>query len=299
MNQLTIFTPTYNRAYLLTNLYKSLCDQTIKNFKWLIIDDGSTDNTEEIVDTWKRHGEISILYYKQSNQGKHIAHNKAIEICDSELFFCVDSDDILTPNAVEIILDLNEKEVNSNILGFYLRKGDLNGIPVGENWPTGVMYTTLNELYEKYKYKGEAAIVLKTKLIKNIYFPKFNNEKFLRETVFFDQINNLAPMRLDNRVCYLFEYKEDGYTAQGMKLEFKNPIGTGYNYLQRSKYTRYYLNKCKYIGMFYAWKSLMKVDHPLFKTIKIPIIIRIFGMILKKHYHKLFSNYKERFINEI
>lgn len=299
MNLITIFTPTYNRAYILKYLYESLCAQINKGFLWSIVDDGSTDNTEMLVKSWVSENKINIIYEKQENQGKHIAHNKGIDKCNTELFFCVDSDDRLTEDAVQIIYDLYNEEKDRNILGFYLRKGDLNGNATGENWPLNIKYASLNDLYQKYGFKGELAIILKTELIKPYRFPKFNKEKFIRETVFYDQINSIAPMLLKNTVCYLFEYKEDGYTAQSIKLEFRNPIGTGYNYLHHIKYTFSYIEKCKLMGMFYAWKSVMHVNDPIYKTIQIPIYIRLLGFMLKLHYKKLFTEYKKELDNEI
>ena len=100
---ITVFTPTYNRAYILPRLYKSLLRQTNKQFEWIIVDDGSTDNTEEKVNNWIKENKIKIKYYKQENQGKMIAHNKGVEKSEGELFVCVDSDDYLTDNAIEII----------------------------------------------------------------------------------------------------------------------------------------------------------------------------------------------------
>ena len=84
---LTIFTPTYNRAYILPKLYESLIKQTNKNFIWLIVDDGSDDNTEDIIKKWKEENYIDIEYIKQHNQGKHIAHNTGVDNCKTELFF--------------------------------------------------------------------------------------------------------------------------------------------------------------------------------------------------------------------
>lgn len=291
MNLLTIFTPTFNRAYILCNLYESLIQQTNNDFVWLIVDDGSTDNTEELINNWKRENKIEIDYYKQTNQGKHIAFNKALELCRSPLFFCVDSDDKLTFDAVQIISDLYNKEITSDILGFYMRKGDLDGNPLGQNWPYNVKYLTLNELYQKYNYRGETAIILKTDKIRPFRFPQFHNENFVTETVFYDQINTLAPLRLDNRICYLFEYRTDGYSLQGIRLAFKNPIGTGYNYLHHINHTQSSIEKLKLMGKYYAWNKIFDINEPLYKTITIPLYIKIGGYPLKFHYLKLFKQH--------
>jgi glycosyltransferase involved in cell wall biosynthesis len=295
MSLLTVFTPTFNRASILPELYKSLLRQTNPDFKWLIVDDGSEDDTEQLVGYWKRKGEVSISYYKQTNQGKHVAFNKGLELCDTPLFFCVDSDDRLTPDAVQRILDIHHEERENEILGIYMRKGDFAGNPLGINWPTDCRYVHLNELYQRYGYKGEAAIILKTEKIKKYAFPQFKNEKFIREIVFYDQINEIAPMRLDNAVCYLFEYRPDGYTTQNMKLEFSNPVGTGYNYLHHVNYTSGIVAKSKHMGMFYAWKQLMQVEDLLYKTIRIPMYIKLTGRILKWHYIRLFKQHRRQF----
>ena len=102
--KITIFTPTYNRDYIIINLYKSLLIQTLKDFEWLIIDDGSTDNTELLVSSFIKDNKINIRYIKQQNGGKHRAINKALEEAKGELFFIVDSDDQLVDNAIERIL---------------------------------------------------------------------------------------------------------------------------------------------------------------------------------------------------
>ncbi len=103
-NVLTIFTPTYNRGYIINNLYDSLCCQTCKDFVWLIVDDDSIDNTKELVERWIEENKIKIIYYKQKHGGKHRAMNFAVENSKSEFFFTVDSDDKLTNDAVEKIL---------------------------------------------------------------------------------------------------------------------------------------------------------------------------------------------------
>ncbi len=103
MKLLTVFTPTYNRGYCLRNLYESLKRQTSNNFLWLVIDDGSNDNTKELCLEFQKENRVEMVYYYQQNGGKHVAHNKAVEICQTELFLCVDSDDILSDQAVETI----------------------------------------------------------------------------------------------------------------------------------------------------------------------------------------------------
>ena len=105
MKTVTVFTPTYNRAYTLPKLYNSLCRQTSVDFMWLVVDDGSTDNTEELIKGWQEENKVLIEYHKQSNGGKMRAHNLGVKLCNSELFFCVDSDDYISDVAIEHIID--------------------------------------------------------------------------------------------------------------------------------------------------------------------------------------------------
>lgn len=109
MSSITIITPTYNRADLLPRLYESLCGQSSKDFEWMVIDDGSQDDTEALMRHYSHENKISILYEKQQNAGKHTALNRGIAKITSELTFIVDSDDYLTSDAVEIILSYHEK----------------------------------------------------------------------------------------------------------------------------------------------------------------------------------------------
>ena len=125
--KITVFTPTFNRAYKLDDLYESLLKQTEQNFIWLIVDDGSTDNTEEKVKGWIKKGEMEILYYFQENAGKMQAHNKAVLECRTELFLCVDSDDYLVEDAIEKILKKWLKRDRNNMAGIIAYKGDKKG----------------------------------------------------------------------------------------------------------------------------------------------------------------------------
>ena len=105
MKKITVFTPTYNRAYCLHQVYESLIRQSNQNFCWLIVDDGSNDNTKELVRCWNKDGKIEIIYIYQENQGMHGAHNTAYANIETELNICIDSDDFLPNNAIALILE--------------------------------------------------------------------------------------------------------------------------------------------------------------------------------------------------
>lgn len=128
---LTIFTPTYNRAYILSKAWESLCSQTNHNFIWLIVDDGSSDNTRQLIAHWKKESPFTIEYVFQNNSGKHIARDRAIDLCITPLFMTLDSDDYLIPEAVELIYGYYEEDIaigsTRNIIGWLPRKGNFTG----------------------------------------------------------------------------------------------------------------------------------------------------------------------------
>lgn len=234
MEKITIFTPSYNRAYKLSQLYNSLVRQTSKQFIWLIVDDGSTDNTENIIKQCIQENEIKIEYYKQENQGKMIAHNKGVEKCKTELFVCVDSDDYLKEETVETILETyKEIKDNEKCIGIVSNKIYENGQLVGTKLPSTIKYSTLYDLYEKYKYKGDTMLIFKTDIIKKYEFPKIDGEKFIPETYLYDKLDSEGKLYLLNEGLYVCEYLEDGYTKNIVSIIKNNPKGYVLCYKQR------------------------------------------------------------------
>ena len=157
---ITIFTPTYNRGYCLSQLYNSLLKQTSSKFIWLIVDDGSIDDTKEIVTQWIKEDIIKIQYENQENQGMHGAHNTAFDLIETELCTCIDSDDFMPDNAVELILKawgvIERKDEVYGIVGNDIFK---NGTIVGKELPQNIKYSTLYDLYYKYKTKGDKKLL--------------------------------------------------------------------------------------------------------------------------------------------
>jgi glycosyltransferase involved in cell wall biosynthesis len=232
---LTIFTPTYNRSYILGSLYKRLKDQTIKDFKWLIVDDGSTDNTQNIVKNWiSQETSFEIIYIKQKNGGKQRAHNKAVEMCDTELFFCVDSDDHLVETAVEKIKErwiMIKKD--KSIAGIVALRGIDSKTPIGTKMPSNISYTTLYDLYNKYKFKGDTALIYRTDILKKYPFYVYEDEKFIGEAYVYYQIDQNYKLNIFNKVLYLCKYLDDGYTKNIKKIIVNNP--KGYSLLNKMK----------------------------------------------------------------
>lgn len=291
---ITIFTPTYNRAYCLPRLYDSLKNQSLKDFVWLIVDDGSTDDTSELVDSFVSDDVIDIKYVKQPNSGKHVAHNLAVDLCETELFMCVDSDDDLTLNAVETISRKYAEVKKENILGLYFRRVNRSTKKIiGPDFPARKR-VGITDLYNKMGFWGDTAIVLLTKKIKGHHFPVFEGEKFVTESVFYNDLNPIAPMALFNEGIYLFEYLPDGYTSNTERLLINNPYGTALANL----YEAYYGNKCIYraknYSQYLALVDLFELDRGKINGPgKQSVVIRIAGRMLKAHYIKLFDRYRK------
>ena len=175
--RITVFTPTYNRARLLHNCYESLLRQTNKEFKWLIIDDGSTDNTKIIVEKWKKEEKIEIEYVYKENGGLHTGYNAAIERLDTELSICIDSDDWMPDNAIERILDIWDKNKADNIAGLIGLDYTAEGEIIGDILPNRELINPVQLLASKNN-RGDKKYVVRTSAYKEVApMPVFEGEK--------------------------------------------------------------------------------------------------------------------------
>lgn len=225
LENLTIFTPTYNRAYCLTNCYESLKRQTCKNFIWLIIDDGSSDNTKELVDSWIAEKYIKIMYHWQQNQGMHGAHNTAYEMIDTELNICIDSDDYMPDDAVEKILSFWSRYGNDEVSGIIGLDLYTNGQIIGSKLPENLKYSTLFNLYNKHGITGDKKLVYRTELTKKYPYPIFKNEKYVGLAYKYYMLDQQYEMLLMNEpLCYV-EYMPDGSSMNMLNQYRKNPRG--------------------------------------------------------------------------
>lgn len=244
--KLTIFTPTYNRGSYLKKLYLSLCKQNNKNFCWLIVDDGSTDNTKQIVDEFISEKKIDINYVLQPNGGKHVAHNLGVELCKTELFFCVDSDDYLTTNAVQEVLDIwNTLSVNEieKISGIVAYRGTSDMNIIGTEFPDTLSVSPLNYLYSNGK-KGDTALIYRTEVLRKYPFPVFVGEKFLRENIAYDLIDEKYSLLILRKIIYICEYLDDGLSKNSTKYEMESPNGAALY-----RYNEYLKNRNNLFGV--------------------------------------------------
>ncbi len=225
--KITILTPTYNRAYTLKKLYNSLIEQEENNFEWLIIDDGSNDNTKDIVDNFIREEKIKISYYYQKNGGKHRALNKGIELINSELTFIVDSDDYLSKDAIKKINFYYNKYINQKeICGFsFLRMYDNNEV-IGDKYHYNEKIDNYLKCRVNENILGDKAEVFYTQILKEYKFPEFKNERFLSEDVVWIEIAKKYNMVYINYPIYYTEYLNDGLSKNDKKMKFQSPIGS-------------------------------------------------------------------------
>lgn len=225
MKTLTVFTPTFNRAYILNQLYESLLRQTCKNFIWLIVDDGSTDDTKVLVKTWIEEDKIEISYVFQSNQGMHGAHNTAYKKIRSEWNTCIDSDDYMPDNAVDLILK-NVKDLDSRFAGIVGLDFYKDGNVIGTKIPTDIKETTLSDLYQKYGVEGDKKLVYRTKIVqKYAPYPIFTGEKFVPLSYLYRLIDQEYVLKPINESLVIVEYLDDGSSLNMLKQYRRNPRG--------------------------------------------------------------------------
>lgn len=230
---ITIFTATYNRSHLLKRLFNSLKEQTYKNFEWVIVDDGSTDNTSETVNAIKKQVSFKIIYKKQPNQGKHIAINTGISLANGNYFFIVDSDDRLPKNALKIIATklINIKNDNT-IAGVVGLKCYFDSVVVGSKKMEKEVICSQLDYRFFYNNTGDRAEVVKTSIFKEFLFPKFADENFVPESIVWNRMAQNYKMLYFPENVYECEYLEDGLSKKSVYLRMQNPIGASTLYAE-------------------------------------------------------------------
>ncbi len=223
---ITILTPTYNRAHTLKYLFDSLKTQTNFDFKWLIVDDGSTDNTKELVSSFLTK-DFDILYKYKKNGGKHTALNKGIKLIDSPLVFIVDSDDYLKSNAIEtIIKKYNIHKDEPDICGFSFLRQKPNGELLCNSKLAidGIKDTYVNCRINNYNF-GDMAEVWFTDKLREFPFPEYQNEKFIGEDTVWIQLSGIYNLYFYNDIIYISNYLADGITLNRRVHNLSSPNG--------------------------------------------------------------------------
>jgi glycosyltransferase involved in cell wall biosynthesis len=236
MKTLTVFTPAFNRAHLLTRLYESLCNQTCQDFNWLIVDDGSTDDTKALLSKWIAENKIPIAYIYQENQGMHGAHNTAYKNIATPLNTCIDSDDYMPLNGVELILSkwnaIDQKKY-AGIIGLDALE---SGAILGSKFTTD--YTTLEDFYLNGG-SGDKKLVYRTDIITSYpEYPIFEGERYVglgTKYLFVDKDYEMATL---NEVLVIVDYQPTGSSNTMFYQYMKYPKGFIYNRITTMKYSK-------------------------------------------------------------
>lgn len=226
MKTLTIFTPAYNRAHTLPRTYESLLKQSKKDFIWLIIDDGSTDETSELVKQWQTNENgFEIRYIYKENGGMHTAHNVAYENIDTELNVCIDSDDCMADEAVEKILNKWEEVRDKNYAGILGLDADFAGNIIGQGFDEKLQETTLAGYYATGG-SGDKKLVYRTEII-NQYppYPVFEGERYVALAYKYRLIDQDYKLAVLDEVLCNVEYQTDGSSGTMWKQYLQSPKG--------------------------------------------------------------------------
>lgn len=240
---ITVFTPTYNRAHLLPRLYESLKAQTIHDFEWIIFDDGSTDNTEDVVKEWLQSVHPlegikgGLRYIKQPNGGKHRAINRGVREARGELFYIVDSDDRLPANAIERILYYYDQiKTDNRFAGVCGLKCYFDGTKVGGKQDFEPFDCSLLDIRQKYHFKGDMAEVVRTEVMQQYPFPEFEGERFCPEALVWNRIAQNYVMRYFHENVYECEYVEGGLTDRIVRIRMESPMASMLTYKELAHY---------------------------------------------------------------
>ena len=289
MKSITVFTPTFNREKTLVRLYDSLCNQTSPDFKWIIIDDGSSDNTSAQVENWKNENKIEIQYYYQKNKGKLAAQILALDYIDTELFTCIDSDDYLPDDGIRKILKFWKDNRKSNSAGIIGLDAYEDGSVAGEYLPD-VKESTYSELVDYYKIKGDKKYIFDTeKYKKYLPYPYFENEIFHEVSWIFTLIDQDYKFLISNEIYCIIEYQQDGL-SNGLYKRYKSSPNSFIEYRKmKMKYginkkvvlknSVHYVSSCLFAK---KWNFFKDSPNKLYTLIAVP-----FGILLN-----VYINYK-------
>lgn len=283
---LTIFTPTYNRAHLLPKLFCSLQKQDLKNFEWLIVDDGSTDDTAQTVKELQHEADFSITYIYQENHGKHVAINTAVKATSNDLFLIIDSDDEMIENSSEKILKILPSFLKNQSLAaicFPRYSENEKKTKTNKKIEFDQVISDSIELKNEYGITGEFDYLFKTQILKQYPFPYFAGEKFIKESVIYKRIDQIYKNMYVNQSIVKGEYLEDGLSSNFRKLLENNPKGSAVAYLETVNDRRLnFEERTEAFKNYWYFENLSKEHSILQRLLRIKNKDVIFDFILKK-----------------
>lgn len=289
-HSITILTPTYNRVHTLNKLYESLCKQTNKNFEWMVIDDGSNDNTEELILKFIEQNKIKIKYFKKKNGGKHTAINFGLKNIKSEYVFILDSDDFLSNDAIQIMNDYILKyQDNKGIACFSFLKAYTDKTIVGKKHYNNETISNNIDFRYNQGYLGDMAELFKTSILKKYPFPEFAGEKFLSECYVWNNIALKYNTVYINKIIYYCEYLDDGLSKGWFKQVVNSPKGARLNsmlFMNKKFIFKIRLKNCIEYGVFSFLSNsrIMSESKMKFFSIVFYIPCFIISLYLKKKY---------------
>lgn len=246
---ITILTPTYNRASLLPRLFDSLLRQTNKDFEWIVVDDGSTDDTREVVANLKEKcgGAFPMGYVYKANGGKHMAINIGAERARGELLFIADSDDLLIDDALETVanswLDISDDKSFAGIAGLDITM-DTREV-IGSGLPQEHIDCNAIDIRYRHHVTGDMKEVFRTEVLREFPFPEFAGERFCPEQLVWFRMARRYRLRYINKPIYIADYQPDGITAGITRARMRNPSASMLTYAELTECPVPFLVKVK------------------------------------------------------
>ena len=298
MKTLGIITTTYNRDYCIHQVYESLRKQQCKDFMWLVVDDGSDDNTKEIIQGYIAEGIIEIEYIYQENQGMTAARNTAYENIYTEICTIIDSDDWMEDGGVEKIINYWKAYGSESVAGIIALNRRTDGDLSARNLPQGIKQCTLFDLHEKYKCKGDKKLIYRTDIAKKYPYPRFEGEKVFPASYKFRLIDLDYEMLLMNDTVCIVDVNESGLSFDILNQYRKNPKGFSFyrnemmrisnNPLYRIRQAIHYIASSKFSN---DSQYIRNASKKLYVLLCLPLGL-IFYMYLKKTKRKTFRDLK-------
>lgn len=279
----TVFTPTFNRRHLLGRVYRSLCSQTFQDFEWLIVDDGSSDDTASLVNEWMNEGRLTIRYCHQSNQGKHRAHNRAVELARGRFFAVLDSDDEIVPAALERFLahwNSISSASRDQFSGVTCLCMDDAGQVVGRRFPKEPLDCRHFESYTLYGATGEKWGFHRTDVLRQFPFPEMDEERYCPEALVWNRIGRAFKIRHVNEPLRIYHCQDQGVTsAIDAILAHSAGLARCYyrEYLDLEVPLRYKISKIANYVRFSlhanvgGWEIVLESGYPAFTVVLYPI----------------------------
>lgn len=244
----TVFIPTYNRADLIRRALESIERQTCRDLEVVIVDDGSTDATEDTVSDWRTSTSLPVQYIRQDNAGKHAAHNTGVRHARGELFVVLDSDDMLAPNALERLeahWNAIPDEERADFCGVEGLTAFFDGTTSGTPFPRNVMDSDYTTMRREHRIRGDKKGALRTDLLRQLPYPTYAGERHMRPSWLWKNLAQRYRTRYFNEVIQLIEYQPGGLSSDRFRLRMANPRG----------YRRYFEEEVNLHGRAHGWKE--------------------------------------------